>query len=110
MSRSTVGFCAPPVIRATARAGRQEGVIVRAHLRDAVVDDGHSFLGAVLEWSTAGGARASGVIPMAHVGGGVFRTVLPLEPPAEGTTVTYRIVARDRAGNVGRSSDVTWTR
>lgn len=79
--------------------------VVRALILDDLTSDRNFFDGGIeLRWAVDGGAEV--VAPMLHSGGQVYRGEIPGEP--WGSTVDYRVVARDRVGNEASGSTLAF--
>lgn len=84
------------------------GLVRRAWIEDAVVDDGRSYVSATLGWDVSkDGASVTGAAPMPHIGGQIFRGVLDSGAPPfglVGSTLDVRVVAVDPFGNASVSA------
>ncbi len=81
------------------KAGK--GIVVKAMVRDDVVDDGASRLKVWVTWSAkAGSFSGSGSNPMDYMGGGLYRGVVPPGVIIQGADASrVRVHAEDPAGN-----------
>lgn len=85
----------------------RRGIVLRAWVVDAVVDDERTQCRASLQWSVElDGVPVAGATPMPHVGGMLHRARLAPPAPAGrlvGARVTCSVLAYDAVGHQGRS-------